>query len=1717
MSNKRANSLYNRIISIIFASLMALGLAVAAQGQDANKSPERGFHAGGSYALSDIETISRSSGELSLSIPLGGLPAGRGGLSASLKLLYSSKIWDSSETYDHDNENAFEASVLTSNVSGEGNWRYGFMYQLKVKSRKPPAVDTDPCQAYNGYNYQLVLVTPDGAQHPLQIEEQYRALHVDADGWMNIYPDGRVISPCTGTPITGTITYYTTDGTYLRLKLQSGTDNNLLDNPWELSIPDGTVVLGGTVPAPSTAFQKIIDRNGNFIELRNGSYNSHNAIYITDQLNRSIIIEYAYTTDQDRIIVKGANNADLYWIVKWTDISVIKTYHRSDLHVNSALSKTFRVVEQVTLPVQADSLTYLFTYNTGSPANGWGELRKVTLPSGASATYDYLQDNTTGSSIEAFLILRNRPKKKTLLYSTVYDTVAEAHTEIWDYETTYSSGGVAADQVVIETKVTGPDGGISYEYPHRNPNGIYVSEETAKTVNADGMIVERLYTYNLPPNSPPTLNMSNRFVKFEFTTLHDLSKTAIKEYSYDGNGNVLTVKEYDWVNYNVVVRDTNNQPTGTFNSPAPVLLRQTIHTWHLSDGGSNHYSNANSPPLRNAIKSSKVQDGSSTVFSYSEFTYDSPTIKGNLIETKIWDSNKAGLPLTTTPAANYILITSDYDTYGNVKNTYDGKGYQTKFTYDSNNLYPTKIEKAYGKAVQLTTDKVYDFYTGLETEVKDVDNDVRTTMAYDDFGRPKLVKAAEGKDEETQTETTYSDAARRVIVKSDLQVAGDKKLVSITHYDPLGRVRLSRSLEDAATQSATDESTGIKVQKRYRISSPYSYTLTSNPYRAASSGAANQEETMGWTLSKTHNNGRSSEVESFNGGALPQAWGGNNTASTGKVTTAIDANTTTVSDQAGKKRRSVIDGLGRLIRVDEPNANGDFEVSNTPVQPTKYTYDALDNLIKVEQATQTSPVITQTRRYAYDSLKRLIFAANPEQTTHMALSNWAVKYEYDNNSNLVKKIDSRETSPNSNDLLTITYSYDELNRIKTRSYANDPQGTPTVNYDYDDTGVEFAQGRLTKVTIAGVSTTEYVKYDRLGRILQSKQTTNTPDGNKAYPFTYEYNRAGALTREVYPSGKAVATEYDPAGRVAGVKKEGSNYYVGAVATDASNRIQYTAHGAIKALKLGNGLWEHTNFNPRLQPIQIGLGTNTSNSTTLRLDYTYGTTNNNGNVLSQQIVVGTMDVTQSYDYDELNRLQKAEEKLSGSPFTSQWKQSFTYDRFGNRKFDAGQTMPASVLGAQLDFSTASNRISSASYDYDSAGNVKQEPASPTNKGYAYDGENHQVSYSFNGATTHYVYDGDGKRVMKWDGSGAIVYVYDALGRLAAEYTTTAPQNNGISYLTTDHLGSTRVVTNDSGGVKARHDYLPFGEEMGLLSGRTLAMGYSQNEGLRQKFTEKERDAESGLDYFLARYYSSTQGRFISPDEFAGGSDEFWNLGSGDGKKQALVYADIVQPQSLNKYQYCLNNPLRYIDSDGHQTVTRKKKKGGADNNGESMIKILGAAPFGLGAIALSLIIDPPSVYAPSEGEEFERPSAEELIENERRAMGVAIMLPKVVKGAGKTISHLLGEAGQEALAKLVGGKSQVSITLANGERRVVDQLVTTPEGLFAHESKVGYKYLDKDIERQLANDTKLLKSGTVQEITWHFFLNPNNGTGGLSKGLQKALDEAGIKVEKHYID
>ena len=167
---------------------------------------------------------------------------------------------------------------------------------------------------------------------------------------------------------------------------------------------------------------------------------------------------------------------------------------------------------------------------------------------------------------------------------------------------------------------------------------------------------------------------------------------------------------------------------------------------------------------------------------------------------------------------------------------------------------------------------------------------------------------------------------------------------------------------------------------------------------------------------------------------------------------------------------------------------------------------------------------------------------------------------------------------------------------------------------------------------------------------------------------------------------------------------------------------------------------------------------------------------------------------------------------------------------------------------------------------------------------------------------YQYDGDGRRILKQSGGVTTHYVYDPEGNLAAEYAVTgsAPAAPCTTcYLMADHLGSTRMISDASGNQQQLIDYAPFGEELAGYDGRDARWGsvgsMTSEVGIPQ-FTGKERDAETGLDYFGARYFSAAQGRFTSPDPL-------------------MASAHASNPQSWNRYAYVLNNPLRFADPDG----------------------------------------------------------------------------------------------------------------------------------------------------------------------------------------------------------
>jgi RHS repeat-associated protein len=198
-----------------------------------------------------------------------------------------------------------------------------------------------------------------------------------------------------------------------------------------------------------------------------------------------------------------------------------------------------------------------------------------------------------------------------------------------------------------------------------------------------------------------------------------------------------------------------------------------------------------------------------------------------------------------------------------------------------------------------------------------------------------------------------------------------------------------------------------------------------------------------------------------------------------------------------------------------------------------------------------------------------------------------------------------------------------------------------------------------------------------------------------------------------------------------------------------------------------------------------------------------------------------------------------------------------------------------------------------------------------RSFTYDAENRQVTACLNCAqgspTATYAYDGLGQRVTKTVSGPTTTYVYDAFGNLAAEYGGESSAC-GTCYVTTDHLGSTRLLTN-AGGVFARYDYEPFGQEIGAnYDGRTTAMGFfatpdgtNPPDGANPKYTGQQRDQETStpgtsFDWFQVRYLSGAQGRFQSPDPGNAG-------------------ADPSNPQSWNGYAYVGNNPLSYTDPSG----------------------------------------------------------------------------------------------------------------------------------------------------------------------------------------------------------
>jgi len=581
---------------------------------------------------------------------------------------------------------------------------------------------------------------------------------------------------------------------------------------------------------------------------------------------------------------------------------------------------------------------------------------------------------------------------------------------------------------------------------------------------------------------------------------------------------------------------------------------------------------------------------------------------------------------------------------------------------------------------------------------------------------------------------------------------------------------------------------------------------------------------------------------------------------------------------------------------------------------TLYSYDALGNLLCVEQhgnvagtGCNSSPANDATspwrvRRFTYNTLGQLVQAYNPESGQ--------IKYQYDLDGNLWQK---ESPSPNQTDVnrQTITYCYEPLHRVTGKAYSAQvctngllPAGTAAVSYFYD-TGAN-AIGHLTSVSDSVGGTGSTYAFDILGRLLTETLTLPGSSGAVSKTVSYDYNLDGSLKALHYPSGAVLTYTPDAAGRTVSAVDSGNaiNYVTGAT---------YAPFGALTSFVNGNsgtftGISSGTSYNNRLQPVNMSAYSSiTHTAPTLfkfNIDYDFHLgAGDNGNVYG---ITNDKDSTrnQTFTYDLLNRLISAQN--AGTDCTQTilggnkkfWGNTYNYDAWGNLLAKAVSKCSSETLSVVAG---VNNRISTLGYVYDAAGNMTNDGLGNS---YTFDLENR-----ITGAAGYtYTYDGDGNRVKKANGTAAssgtlywymtpgVVAESDLAGTLKSEYVFFAGERvarrdlvapAGVFYYLSDYLKTASMITNSTGNIVSESDYYPWGGELQFVS----------SDSNHYKFTGKERDSESGLDYFGARYYGNALGRFTSADP----------------KRIALRH--LLNPQKLNKYSYVLNNPLTLIDPDG----------------------------------------------------------------------------------------------------------------------------------------------------------------------------------------------------------
>jgi RHS repeat-associated protein len=1456
----------------IYSIVIVLAFSLALFAQD-NANTQKGFLPYGSYQEGGIDSVSLSSGALILHAPFYSLPQ-RGSLTMNLFLGSNSKGYRLQ--YECDN----------TGIDCLWYWRGG---PTGVQIGWDQAYEEDPVAVYEWRNSQLWpsytradVMTPDGGNHHLMYTGSV------ATSELRSFDGSGIRSSAVGgdAPASGIFDRY---GNYHSANNGSAPPVVLAEDP------NGNQIIwqGGLPPAPPV----ISDTLGRTMiwpiyPIGSESYFVYRLGIATSDF--SGCTGPLPITSATLWTLPGAVNGSYPVKLCYAKASILSNFPAGDVQVQA----TGETLQSIVLP---NGTAWSFEYNSRSPGDppnvNYGDLTKITLPTGGTISYSWDNLSLCGSSITDL---------SRVVTSRTIDANDGTGPHTFTYAYSFSTGPA------LTTTVTDPQGNQSihaftvfavpnnctyYETRAQDFQGSSAAGVVLKTVTTDyqstsvdittdpnfssvAWAVQPIRTTTTWPNgqnSKVEQDYSNDFPLPSATSSHGSVGTiaARREYDY-GSSTPTRTTTYSYLyqsnpayfSRNIVERATVQTVIASNGSTAA----QTINTY-------------DSTGVQSDLGGAPNHDGNfSTVY----------TTRGNLTQVQHW-LNPGNTYMTTS--TNY------YDDLGNLRQTTDARGYSTTFDYSDSwwgggNCVPGGYNtQAYLRQVTnaLNYQEQYDYYypcTGLLAHTRDT-NDLAnsrngTIFTYDFLNRPLQVTRTDG----GQTNYFYNDNLASFpnfyIDRQDLiDSASNTWAESWTGFDGIGRVNRTAKRNGEPGANITDQgdtcydALGRKSFVRYPYQGP--------GWNSSSYPCSNSSSTPGDTFTYDAM-GRVTQVTNADGSTV--------------ITDYSQFPIVTVTDQAGKRRRSQTDAFGRLIAVWEPDANGNFTYE------TDYQYDTLDNLVRVDQkGGDPSPANWRTRLFSYDSLSRLLSTTNPESGT--------ITYAYDNASNLISKI---APAPNQTGTatLTTTYGYDALNRLTGKSYSS---GGGVV-YVYDQStlwgiSIQNGWGRLSSeynyaATGNGDSVGFLNSYDPLGRTVYQLQFNQRIPTQVNKEFRYAYNLDGSLKTVTYPSGRLVTYTYNKAQRPISAANTATTFATGA---------HYTAWGALSSV-VNSGMTTTDYYNLRMQPCRLATNSagvvSSSNPCTdstnlgnvLDLGYDFNSCNgnggNNGNVCRLiNNKIGQSARSQSFQYDALNRLLSAT--------SANWNQSYTYDIWGNlyKKTVGGTVVPPD---AALDLtvngvSTINNKNQAAqNWCYDAAGNIVDPnqpcPATPPSSySNVYDGENRLTYATVGGLTSSYDYDADGLRVKKtgstntlyWYGPGGeVLEETDLNGNLQNEYVffggkRTARYNatSGYTFYFSDHLGSADVVTDALGNIKEESDYYPFGGERIITD-----LGIGNN----YKFTGKERDTETGCDYFGARYYCNPIGRFLTPDK---------------------PFADQhpANPQSWNLYTYTRNNPLKFIDDTG----------------------------------------------------------------------------------------------------------------------------------------------------------------------------------------------------------